>query len=71
MATVGRDGMLLAVSERYVKFLEALAEGAEQGEILKILMQAESMRRDLENQLKSGAVLQREFEGQEPSLTTD
>jgi len=62
MVTVGRDGMLLAVSERYVKFLEALAEGAEQSELMKILMQAESMRRDLENRLESGAVLRRDFD---------
>ncbi|MDA3925943.1 MAG: hypothetical protein PF904_14700 [Kiritimatiellae bacterium] len=62
MAAVGRDGMLLALSERYIKFLTAFAEGAEQSDLMKMLMQAESMRCDLENRLGSGAVLKRNLD---------
>ena len=62
MAAVGRDGMLLAVSEQYVKFLEAVAEGVKPGELIKILTQVESMRHDLENRLDSGAVLMRNLD---------
>jgi len=62
MAAVGRDGMLLAVSEAYVAFLEALAHGANQGELSRLLMEAEGMRRDLEKRAARGAVLQRVIE---------
>lgn len=63
MAAVGRDGMLLAVSEQYVKFLQAFAKGVKPGELMQILQQAEALRRDLEQRLEGGAVLKRELEG--------
>ncbi len=62
MAAVGRDGMLLAVSEAYAVFLEALAQGAKEGELTRLLMGAEGMRRDLENRTARGTVLQRSVE---------
>lgn len=62
MAAVGRDGMLLAVSEAYVKFLQAFAKGAKPKELAEMLYQAESMRRELELKLEDGAVLKRELD---------
>jgi len=63
MAAVGRDGMLLAVSEQYVMFLNAFAQGAKPGALIKILQQAEALRCDLEQRLEGGAVLKRSIEG--------
>jgi len=63
MAAFGRDGMLLAVSEAYAAFLKALAGGAPQGELSRLLMDAEGMRRELEGKTARGAVLQRTVEG--------
>jgi hypothetical protein len=59
MAAVGRDGMLLAVSEAYDAFLEALAKGAKQGELDRLLREAEGMRRTLEERAGRGEVFQR------------
>ncbi|MDD2599055.1 MAG: hypothetical protein PHO37_07515 [Kiritimatiellae bacterium] len=62
MAAVGRDGMLLAVSEAYVTFLHAFAKGAKPSELGKMLHQAEGLRRELELRLEGGTVLMRDFE---------
>lgn len=59
MAAFGRDGMLLALSESYAAFLEALARGAKPGDLTRLLMEAEGMRRELESRTAKGAVLQR------------
>lgn len=59
VASAGRDGTLLAVSEQYEKFLVALAAGSEPAQLMPLLMQAESMRRDLESRVGSGHVLKR------------
>jgi hypothetical protein len=58
-AAVGRDGILLAVSEAYTAFLEALAKGAKPGELSRLLLEAEGMRRTLEEKAGRGEVLQR------------
>jgi hypothetical protein len=63
MAAVGRDGMLLAVSEAYVAFLEALARGAPDGELSRLLLEAEGMRRELEGRAARGGVMQRTVGG--------
>ena len=63
LAAVGRDGMLLAVAEAYVAFLEALERGAQQGELSRLLTDAEGMRRALERKAARGAVLQRTVDG--------
>ena len=63
MAAVGRDGMLLAVSEAYAAFLEALARGAQEGELSRLLMEAEGMRKTLEQKAMRGDVLQRAMDG--------
>ena len=63
MAAVGRDGMLLAVSEAYAHFLESLARGAKQGELLRLLMEAEGMRKELESKTARGEVMQRSAGG--------
>ena len=62
MAAVGRDGMLLAVAEAYVSFLEAVARGERQGELTRLLLEAEGMRGELERKTSQGAVLQRSLE---------
>ena len=62
MAAVGRDGMLLAVSDAYAVFLEALARGEKQGELSRLLMEAEGMRRVLEKKTVLGTVSQRAVE---------
>lgn len=59
MAALGRDGTLLAVSDAYARFLEALAKGAKQGELSRLLVAAEGLRRDLERQTALGDVLRR------------
>ena len=59
MAAFGRDGMLLAISESYAAFLEALARGAKPGDLSRLLAEAEGMRRELERRTAQGAVLQR------------
>lgn len=59
MAAVGRDGMLIAVSDAYVAFLEALAKNAKQGELSRLLTEAEGMRRTLEQRAGRGEVFQR------------
>ena len=59
MAGVGRDGMLLAVSEAYAGFLETLAKGAKPGELSRLLHEAEGMRRTLEAYTAGGKTLQR------------
>jgi len=56
MASVGRDGMLIAVSEGYIKFLGAFVAGAEQEKLMQMLTQAESLKRALEQRLESGEV---------------
>jgi len=63
VAAVGRDGMLLAVSEAYAAFLEALVRGAQEGELSRLLMEAEGMRRVLEQKAMRGEILQRTMEG--------
>ena len=63
LAAVGRDGMLLAVAEAYVAFLEALERGEKAGELSRLLTEAEGMRRALEEKAARGAVLQRAVEG--------
>ena len=63
LAAVGRDGMLLAVAEAYVAFLEALERGEKAGELSRLLTEAEGMRRALEEKAARGAVLQRTVEG--------
>ncbi|MFA7172516.1 MAG: hypothetical protein WC340_03730 [Kiritimatiellia bacterium] len=62
MAAIGRDGMLIAVSEAYVNFLQAFAKGAKPGELAKMLHHAESIRRELELKLEGGTVLKRDLE---------
>jgi hypothetical protein len=62
-AAFGRDGMLLAVSEAYVAFMTAFARGEKQGELSRLLMEAEGMRKELEHRTAQGAVLQRTVEG--------
>ncbi len=59
VAAVGRDGMLLAVADAYGAFLSALARGAEQGELARLLLEAEGMRGTLERRVASGEVFQR------------
>ena len=54
MASVGRDGMLIAVADEYLKFLGAFVAGAEQKKLMQMLTQAESMQRALEQRLESG-----------------
>ncbi len=63
VAALGRDGMLLAVSDSYVRFLEAFARGAKPGELSRLLMQAEGLRGDLERRTARGEVLQRPVGG--------
>jgi hypothetical protein len=63
MAALGRDGMLLAVSESYVHFLEAFARGVKPGELSRLLMEAEGMRGELERKTARGEVLQRSVGG--------
>jgi len=58
VAACGRDGTLLAVSEAYVHFLEALAKGAKPGELTRLLMDAEGLRREMERKTSSGEVLE-------------
>ncbi|HPO39027.1 MAG TPA: hypothetical protein PLU38_07705 [Kiritimatiellia bacterium] len=60
IAAVGRDGMLLAVSEAYSTFFGALARGAKQGELTRLLLEAEGMRRTLERRVAQGEVFQRD-----------
>jgi hypothetical protein len=55
--------MLLAVSEAYVAFITAFARGEKQGELSRLLMEAEGMRKELERRTAQGAVLQRTVEG--------
>lgn len=62
MAAMGRDGMLLAVSEAYAIFLEAFARGVKPGELSSLLMRSEQMREELERKTAKGEVLQRELE---------
>ncbi|MDD4017525.1 MAG: hypothetical protein PHV28_06225 [Kiritimatiellae bacterium] len=57
VAAAGRDGMLLATSEAYVGFLEALARGAKQGELSRLLREAEGMRKELERRTAKGVIL--------------
>jgi hypothetical protein len=57
MAAVGRDGMLLAVSDAYVRFLGALARGAKQGELSRLLNEAEALRGEVERRTAGGEVL--------------
>ncbi len=59
VAAAGRDGMLLATSEAYIGFLEALARGAKQGELMRLLQEAEGMRKELERRTAKGIVLRR------------
>jgi hypothetical protein len=59
MAALGRDGTLLAVSDAYEQFLNALARGAKQGELARLLMEAERLRGDLERRTAQGEVLSR------------
>ena len=60
IAAVGRDGMLLAVSEAYGAFLGALARGEKQGDLTRLLLEAEVMRRTLERRVAGGEVFQRD-----------
>lgn len=60
LAAVGRDGMLLAVSEGYAAFLMAVARGQAEGELTRLLLEAEGMRKELERRTARGAVLQRQ-----------
>jgi hypothetical protein len=62
MAALGRDGMLLAVSDAYAHFLEAFAQGAKQGELTRLLVEAEGMRKELERRTAQGEVLRRSLE---------
>jgi len=59
LAAAGRDGMLLAASEAYIGFLEALASGAKQGELSRLLREAEGMRKELERRTAKGIILRR------------
>ncbi|HRR34117.1 MAG TPA: hypothetical protein P5026_08475 [Kiritimatiellia bacterium] len=63
IAAVGRDGMLLAVSDAYGAFLNALARGAEQGELTRLLLEADGMRGTLERRVAGGGALQRDAGG--------
>jgi len=55
--------MLLAVSDAYVRFLEAFARGAKPGELSRLLMEAEGLRGNLERRTARGEVLQRSVGG--------
>ncbi|MFO7937091.1 MAG: hypothetical protein R6V06_05740 [Kiritimatiellia bacterium] len=57
--TAGRDGALLALSEKYGRFLRALAGGENESDLLSMLRQAEAMRLDLEKSLEDGKILKR------------
>ena len=59
LAACGRDGTLLAVSEAYAHFLEAMAKGTKPGELTRLLMEAEGLRKDLERKTSRGEVLER------------
>jgi hypothetical protein len=59
-AAVGRDGMLSAVAEAYGAFLDALARGKKPGELTRLLLEAEGMRRTLEERVGRGEVLRRQ-----------
>jgi hypothetical protein len=61
MGAVGRDGMLVALSEAYAAFLEAFAKGAKPGELARLLREAEGMRRMLEDRVARGEVFQRDL----------
>lgn len=63
MSVLGRDGMLLAVSEAYARFLEALARGEKRGELSRLLVVAEGMRKELEHKTARGEVLKRSLDG--------
>jgi len=52
--------MLLAVSEAYGAFLGALARGEKQGDLTRLLLEAEVMRRTLERRVAGGEVFQRD-----------
>lgn len=68
MAALGRDGMLLAVSGAYERFLVALARGSKQGELARLLTEAERLRAELERRTAKGEVLQyAEAAGARPS----
>ncbi len=59
LAAVGRDGMLLALAEAYARFLDSFARGAKQGELTRLLIEAEGLRRELEHRTARGEVLRR------------
>jgi len=63
MAALGRDGMLLAVSEAYAHFLESLARGEKQGELSRLLVEADLMRREVERKTARGQMLKRAVDG--------
>lgn len=57
LAAVGHDGMLHAVSDAYVRFLESFARGKKKEELLRLLREAENKRRELERETARGEVL--------------
>ena len=63
MAALGRDGMLLAVSEAYADFLREFAHGAKPAELSRLLTEAEKMRKELEARTANGAVLKQPTDG--------
>ncbi len=57
MGAIGRDERLNDLAESYVAFLQAFASGKKSGEMIRLLMQAEAQRRELEQTVRDGKTL--------------
>ena len=57
MGAIGRDERLNDLAESYVAFLQAFASGKKTGEMIRLLMQAEAQRRELEQTVRDGKTL--------------
>jgi len=59
LAAVGHDGMLLAVSDAYARFLETFARGKkrQKADLPRLLREADDKRRELERKTARGEVL--------------
>jgi len=66
LAALGRDGTLLAVAGAYERFLIALARGAKEGELARLLTEAERLRYELEHRTSKGEVLRQDVAAQAP-----
>jgi hypothetical protein len=61
MGAIGRDERLNDLAESYVAFLHAFASGKKSGEMIRLLMQAEAQRRELEQTVRDGKTLTSEL----------